>query len=187
MPISAPLVVYTTLVCTLLNFSAWAQVSTPPPSLPSTTRYDSLRRVYQAEHLRRIRDPALGRVPTERLSTTRQQFGQSAASQQSARSGSSRGAAATSYVQLGIFIPNGSYSLDKRTWWAAETNKPVDLVPVGQNDVVSRTIFWIPNATGSCLAEVISSTLPDPNSTPDNHAARPGEDDEAVADIRVLR
>ena len=75
MPFFTQGIVYATLASTLLSLSALAQVrSTSPPPPPNPRQADSLRRLYQVEHYRRILDPALGRVPLDRLDAIREQL-----------------------------------------------------------------------------------------------------------------
>ncbi|RYF67030.1 MAG: DUF11 domain-containing protein [Cytophagaceae bacterium] len=98
-----------------------------------------------------------------------------------------RGGAATSSVQASLTLANGTYSLDKTTWKTVSTPLVIDIGQLGINETATKTVYWLPAASGSCLAEVSRSTVTDPDSTPNNHATRPGEDDEATADIRVNR
>ena len=98
-----------------------------------------------------------------------------------------RGGLSASLVQTGLNLPNGTYSLDRITW---KPVVPVLTVEVGQvepNATISRIVYWLPTTSNACRAEVIRSSVADPDSTPDNRSTRPGEDDEALIDIRVLR
>ncbi|NID11629.1 DUF11 domain-containing protein [Fibrivirga algicola] len=98
-----------------------------------------------------------------------------------------QGGASTSLVQTGLTLPNGTYSVDKIIWNPVSPLLTIDLGQVGVNQTVKRTVYWVPTASDSCRAEIIRSSVADPDSTPNNRATRPGEDDEAVVDIRVLR
>ncbi|MEZ0485809.1 hypothetical protein [Fibrella aquatica] len=98
-----------------------------------------------------------------------------------------RGGTAATLVQTGLTIPNGTYSLDRITWKPAGTLVTVDIGSVGINATVNKTVYWLPATTDSCRVEITRSSVTDPDSTPNNRAVRPGEDDEASVDIRVVR
>lgn len=98
-----------------------------------------------------------------------------------------QGGASTSLVQTGLTIPNGTYSLDKVTWKTANTTVTIDIGQINANTTVSRTVYWLPSASDSCRVEVTRSSVADPDSTPNNRNTRPGEDDEASADVRLNR
>lgn len=98
-----------------------------------------------------------------------------------------QGGVSTSAVQTSLTLVNGSYSLDKITWKPVSAALLIDIGQVGLNETVSRTVYWLPTASDTCRAEITRSSVTDPDSTPNNHSTRPGEDDEATADLRVLR
>ncbi|WP_375443749.1 hypothetical protein [uncultured Fibrella sp.] len=98
-----------------------------------------------------------------------------------------QGGASTSLVQTGLTLPNGTYSLDKTTWKAAGTTLTIDIGQINANATISRTVYWLPATSDTCRVEVTRSAVADPDSTPNNRSTRPGEDDEASADIRVNR
>lgn len=98
-----------------------------------------------------------------------------------------RGGAATASVQTSLTLLNGTYSLDKTTWRPVGAALVLDLGQLNANATASRTVYWVPAASAACRAEVTRSSVSDPDSTPNNRSTRPGEDDEATADIRVGR
>ncbi|MEZ0542568.1 hypothetical protein [Fibrella arboris] len=98
-----------------------------------------------------------------------------------------QGGTSTSLVQTGLTLPNGTYSLDKTTWRTASTAITIDIGQMAASSTVSRTVYWLPTASDSCRVEVIRSAVADPDSTPNNRSTRPGEDDDAVVDVRMLR
>jgi trimeric autotransporter adhesin len=97
------------------------------------------------------------------------------------------GALDTFGVRVGLTIPNGQFSFDGQNWLRA--NGPAGL-SVGMGTIVAgqaptRTVYWIPSASGQVRAEVTASSVADPDSAPANQATKPGEDDEGVMEVRV--
>lgn len=98
-----------------------------------------------------------------------------------------RGGLGTANVRVGLTVPNGQFSTDNENWFSANGNAMVSISfgHIAADLRVTRTLYWIPSATGAVWGEITNSPIADPNSTPNNRATRPGEDDEAMADVRV--
>ncbi|CCH03176.1 conserved repeat domain protein [Fibrella aestuarina BUZ 2] len=99
-----------------------------------------------------------------------------------------RGGLPTTNVRASLTIPNGSFSTDGDNWFSVGGNASLSMSmgQVGANQSLTKIIYWIPTASGRLSSEILNSSVADPNSTPNNSSTRPGEDDEAIAEIRAF-
>ncbi|MBO0930054.1 DUF11 domain-containing protein [Fibrella aquatilis] len=98
-----------------------------------------------------------------------------------------QGSLATSGVRVDVLLPGGFYRNSNNAWIGLTGPTTISLYinVLTNGTTATATLLWRPTTSAQVFAEIADSATPDSDSTPANHATRPGEDDESVVTVRV--